>query len=275
MVCTKCGYKAEKKDNIIFFESGIGDGVNYGDYGSRNLDKLYKYEQTSFWFKIRKEIILNVFKKYINKEMQILELGAGTGNIAGMLNLNGFKVSVGEIHKKGVYYAKSYGIKNCYQFDMMRPPFKEHFDCIGFFDVLEHLENDSDAVAKIHFMLKKNGYIILTVPANRGLWSRMDNLAGHKRRYDALKMRTVLMKNGFKVMELKYLFSALVPFLYIRKLLCSIKFNVNRERELQQKMLENILINRVLHFISTVEFFLFTKVPMSFGSSILAVARKI
>ena len=105
-------------DGIKVFKDNIES--DHEDYNSKGLDNLYKYEEKHFWFIARKEFILSRFKKHIDKENNIIEIGAGTGNVSRFIKLHGFKnISVGEMHLNGLKYAKSYGIQNCYQFDLL------------------------------------------------------------------------------------------------------------------------------------------------------------
>ena len=81
------------------------------------MDIFYAAEEKHFWFIARKQRIIDVFKKYVQKDEAVLEIGAGTGNVSRALQQADYDVSVGEMHLNGLRYAQSYGIKNCYQFD--------------------------------------------------------------------------------------------------------------------------------------------------------------
>jgi len=110
-------------------------------------------------------------------------IGGGTGNIAKSMIDLGYNVSLGEMHLKGIEFAKSYGVQNLFQFDLLKSPFVEHFDAITMFDVIEHIEDDAFALKKCRKALISDGIIFITVPAFELLWSRIDTESGHKRRY--------------------------------------------------------------------------------------------
>ena len=45
---------------------------------------------------------------------------------------------------------------------------EQHYDLIGAFDVIEHIDDDHAAVASIATRLKPGGKLVITVPAHRG-----------------------------------------------------------------------------------------------------------
>ncbi|WP_141266834.1 bifunctional 2-polyprenyl-6-hydroxyphenol methylase/3-demethylubiquinol 3-O-methyltransferase UbiG [Thermodesulfovibrio sp. Kuro-1] len=169
-------------DGIKVFDSEIPE--NHPDFDASTLDEIFEREEKHFWFITRRKIILRVMRNFIDTEQRIIEVGAGTGNISKYLFENGYKnICVGDIHMKGLKYAKKYGISECYQFDLLQSPFENEFDAICMFDVLEHLSDEDLALKNIYKMLNYNGKVILTVPAHMWLWNRMDDILGHKRRY--------------------------------------------------------------------------------------------
>ena len=82
---------------------------------------------------------------------KIIEIGTGTGNVSRYLQNNGYKnISVGEMHLSGLKYAKDYGIKECYQFNLLDTPFEDEFDAVCMFDVLEHIKKDDLALQNVN-----------------------------------------------------------------------------------------------------------------------------
>lgn len=79
------------------------------------------------------------------------------------------------------------------------------------FDVLEHLDDDREALRNWHRVLVPGGWLLLTVPAYPFLWSRHDVANGHRRRYDASSLRRRLTAAGFTVVRLTYFNSLLLP----------------------------------------------------------------
>ncbi len=59
------------------------------------------------------------------------------------------------------------------------------WDAVCLFDVLEHLDDEAGALAACRRLLAPGGRLFVTVPAYAWLWSRHDELLGHRRRYTA------------------------------------------------------------------------------------------
>ena len=57
------------------------------------------------------------------------------------------------------------------------------FDTILYISVLEHIEKDTEELEIALTKLKKNGHIIICVPAHNYMYSKFDKEIGHYRRY--------------------------------------------------------------------------------------------
>lgn len=247
---------------------------NHGDYNAKGIDILYRAENTHFWFISRKEKIRSVFEKYVNRKDTILEIGAGSGNVAMSLIDAGYDVAVAEMHMNGLKYAQQYGIKKCYQFDLFDPPFANHFDTIGMFDVIEHLNNDLFALQQCRSMLKSHGRIVLTVPAFHFLWSR-DDAGGHKRRYTIKGLKRVMQRAGFNILHSRYFFSVIFPLLVIRHFVKpddGSPLTTNEYNNIEIKV--NPLLNNFLLAICRIENKISRVFPNLPGGSIIMVGEK-
>jgi 2-polyprenyl-3-methyl-5-hydroxy-6-metoxy-1,4-benzoquinol methylase len=271
--CEKCKYQAPVKDGTIYFSNHVDS--DYENYDAKGLDNLYEFENRHFWFKNRRQVIVEVFDKYIQKTDKVIEIGAGTGNVARTLLKNGYNISVGEIHSSGLEYAKSYGIEGRYQVDIFESPFQEHFDVVSMFDVLEHFQNESLALQNVYSMLKPGGKLVLTVPAHQWLWNRDDEIALHKRRYTLKYLTDVLEKNSFEIVESKHFFLAILPLLYLRTFLHPPKRNYDIKKDLKEfDMSMNPFINWILDKVTWFENIVIKNHQPLFGGSIICVARK-
>ena len=69
-------------------------------------------------------------------------------------------------------------------------PFRDQrFDLICMFDVLEHIEHDTETLMAIKKLLTKHGRILITVPAYQWLYGAHDEFLHHKRRYSANQLK--------------------------------------------------------------------------------------
>lgn len=83
----------------------------------------------------------------------------------------------------------------------------ELFDAIIYIDVIEHIENDGAELQCANNHLKKDGHLIILVPAHQWLYSPFDEAIGHFRRYNK-KMLTHAIPPGLFQHKLVYLDSA-------------------------------------------------------------------
>lgn len=86
------------------------------------------------------------------------------------------------------------------------------FDIITALDVIEHIENDGEALSAMWDLLKSPGELILTVPAYGWLWGGEDDISMHKRRYTIKRLRSAIQQTKFTEEFSSYFnFSILAP----------------------------------------------------------------
>lgn len=71
-------------------------------------------------------------------------------------------------------------------------------------NVLEHVENDAEALSRIHRLLPSGGRIVLVVPALPSLYSSLDRSLAHYRRYNRDDLASKLRGAGFTIESLRY-----------------------------------------------------------------------
>jgi ubiquinone/menaquinone biosynthesis C-methylase UbiE len=65
-------------------------------------------------------------------------------------------------------------------------------------ETLEHIDRHEDAVAEFTRVLRRDGWLVGTVPAGPQQWSDWDDWAGHLRRYSVEELRQILTDAGLK-----------------------------------------------------------------------------
>ena len=63
--------------------------------------------------------------------------------------------------------------------------------------MLEHIEADEMAMTRVHDALTPGGLFLVTVPQYPSMWSRLDELVHHKRRYTRPELTRKLAAAGF------------------------------------------------------------------------------
>ncbi len=262
----------KKNNNVFIFDEDIAE--NHPDYYADGLDGHIKRENEHFWFVARKEFLLSRFRKHVNQGSRGIDIGAGTGNVTGYLISNGYEnICVGEMHSNGLEYARRNGIKELYQFDILKVTFDNEFDFVCLFDLLEHVEDENKVLGNVCRMLhKQNGKVIITVPAHQWLWSLYDRAAHHKRRYKKKALREKIKENGFEVIEIKYFFISIVPLLFLRRI-----FKPDRGRDYaghrSEDSANNRFMNKILLWFCRIENKFIDFIPNFFGGSLYVIAR--
>lgn len=72
------------------------------------------------------------------------------------------------------------------------------FDYLFAFEVLEHIERDSDVMREWMRYLKPGGRVLISVPAHQRKYGRSDEMVGHVRRYEKDALQKLLFDSGAK-----------------------------------------------------------------------------
>jgi SAM-dependent methyltransferase len=83
-------------------------------------------------------------------------------------------------------------------------PTPAHYSSLVAFNVLEHIENDVQALAGARTMLRPGGYVVIFVPAFQFAMSRFDRMVGHFRRYTVKSLSAVFEAAGLDVVKVHY-----------------------------------------------------------------------
>lgn len=145
--------------------------------------------------------LTNLLSRHLSAESSILDFGAGTGEFALRLVEKGFNVSVLEIEPTLAANLKELGLPT------VAAPLQTStsiFSHIYSLNVLEHIEDDMEAVKTISSKLLSNGTLILYLPAFSILFSEMDKKVSHYRRYNKKSLRQLLLDGGFEVETIHY-----------------------------------------------------------------------
>lgn len=87
--------------------------------------------------------------------------------------------------------------------DLSELPIKE-FDFVYSLNVLEHIEDDLQALRALKKLLHANGRLFLYVPAIQYLFTGNDKRVGHFRRYSVKDLRQKLLSAGFKIESIRF-----------------------------------------------------------------------
>ena len=230
-------------------------------------DYLKGHSGSNFFIKGKKELIGVFLSKIKKQNIKILNLGAGTGDEISVLREYG-KIYAIDINKDALKLIP----KNlCFEkkvADACNLPYKSNFfDIVVSSEVLEHIKDDAKAVSEAKRVLKKNGYLIFTVPAFQLLYSSHDKALEHKRRYNKRRLSKLL--SGFRDLKLYYWNSTLfLPVAAMRLV------KKNSKTEVDDVTMPK-LINSLLYLLLKIETkFVKHKIPLPPGITIAGYCRK-
>lgn len=127
-------------------------------------ENFYKALQQFEWYYSDEKNEYNVAKKYIQPDDSVLEVGCGKGAFKKFIPDNNyvgleFSKSAKELAKKSNIKIKN---KSVEEYAKKHP---KEFDVVVSFQVLEHVENPTSFIESKIKLLKKNGILIISVPA--------------------------------------------------------------------------------------------------------------
>ena len=272
--CPACGHAPPQVNGFPALAAELVDSSD--GFHPEYFDQLAGLEAGNFWFQSRNTLILFLLKKYLPSLGSFFEIGCGTGFVlSGIASTFPSATLVGaEIYSTGLEYAAQRVPGGQFiQMDARKIPFESHFDALGAFDVLEHIEEDSTVLTQMNQAIKPGGMLFLTVPQHPLLWSSQDEMACHVRRYTATELKRKVSDAGFDMVDCGSFVALLLPMMWLSR-----RFD-KPDKDGHHDPMAELRIGRVanlmLSTIMSVEL-VFTRLGVRFpaGGSLFLVARK-
>jgi SAM-dependent methyltransferase len=237
------------------------------------FDYLASAESRHWWFLARNQIIIWVLRKKVRTFANFLEVGCGTGFvISGIAKaFPELEVEASEYFEDGLVFARK-RLPQCKfrKLDATAMVEEKAYDCIGCFDVIEHIDADERVLSNFNRALRSGGFLLLTVPQHPWLWSAADDYAHHIRRYTYLELRRKILRARFKIEFCTSFVSLLLPIMAFQRL-----SSKNKGYSLNDELKVNYLTNLFLYLVMQVELILLKLgIRFSLGGSLLLLARK-
>ncbi|MFZ2399735.1 MAG: class I SAM-dependent methyltransferase [Smithella sp.] len=274
--CGCCGFTAKMIDGFLAFAPGLA--TNNDNFDATAHARLFQQESNCFWFPERNKLIIWAMNKYFPNTESLLEIGCGTGYVLSGLS-SAFpekKYTGADIFTSGLKFAASRVPQaNFIQMDARHIPFNNEFDVVGAFDMIEHVEEDEQALSQMYKAVRHGGGIIATVPQHKWLWSAVDDYGFHKRRYTRAMFGEKITKSGFEVVKITSFMSFLLPIIVLRRG----RYLFYSKEIIEETTKEEIKINPVLNYLFSLICMVETRmikagVPFPAGGSLLCIAKK-
>ncbi|MBN2125969.1 MAG: class I SAM-dependent methyltransferase [Deltaproteobacteria bacterium] len=238
---------------------------------------MFELEQTYWWFVGKQFLLARTLPGLIGgggKGIRGLDIGCGTG--INMRILERFCRPFGlEYSREAVSFLKRRRIRLLARADVNHPiPFKsDSFSVVTCLDVLEHLEDDRSLLREMARVCRPGGYILITVPAFRLLWSSHDEALHHKRRYSRRRLLEKTWGMRCEVIRSTYFNAALfLPILIVRKMRGLPRCGAAARSDFHLSLPG--CLNRMLRHLYILELHLLEIFNFPFGVSLMLICRK-
>jgi SAM-dependent methyltransferase len=232
--------------------------------------QMAELDDRHWWYRGRRRILAELIRRegHLPRHAQILEIGCGTGHNLAMLGEFGHVDALELDDEARALSEKRLGRK------IMRSPLPElsevpdrHYDLIGAFDVIEHIDDDAAAVAAIATKLKPGGKFMIAVPAHRWMWTAHDVVNHHKRRYSKRTLKALIENSPMRLDKIGYFNSLLFPLALAERAVSKL-----RGRDSADVKLPPAPLNAALERVFAAERYVVGRLPLPPGLSLFAVA---
>ena len=139
--------------------------------------------------------------KYSPNSFKIIDFGAGNGTLS-LIFRNKYKketlcIEIDPLNKE---YLEKRNLKFYDNLDDL----SKTADLIFSSNVLEHIKDDLQIMKSFNRTLKENGKLYLFVPAKMILWTKLDEIVGHYRRYEISDLKSLALQTGFEIERIHY-----------------------------------------------------------------------
>jgi SAM-dependent methyltransferase len=178
----------------------------------RLMKTLLDVDEHHWWYRGRRRVIRAELDRLpIPADAEILDAGCGSGRTLEELVDYG-SVRGLELNEDAAELARARGLGEVQVGRLELIPWEdESFDLITCLDVLEHVEDDREALTELRRVTRPGGWLVATVPAYQALWSPHDEANHHYRRYERATLRAAVGDTGWTLNRLTSFNTVLFP----------------------------------------------------------------
>ncbi len=146
-----------------------------------------------------------------NLSGNIIEIGSGIGNISTFFIRDQRNIQLSDIRENYCTFLKdNFGkeksVLGISKIDLVHPEFDqvysellEKFDGLFALNVVEHIKDDTLAIANCKKLLRPGGRMVILVPAYQMLYNTFDTALEHYRRYNRTSLKKLFTDNDLEV----------------------------------------------------------------------------
>jgi SAM-dependent methyltransferase len=240
---------------------------------SHHYPILYQVEETHWWYVGRRRIIQYLIERICttlnNPNPRILDVGCGTGANLKMLSDYGSAEGV-DISPQAVDFCRERGLDSVKLGAIEQLPYEDDsFEIVTALDVVEHLDDDLAGLREMRRVLRRDGRLLVFVPAFMFLWGVQDDVSNHRRRYTLPGLLKAVEAAGFSVEWSSYAnISFFLPVLLVRSVMRWLGLRADTEYGINIS-----LMNGPFSALFAAERFVFKHGGLPFGVSAVCIAR--
>jgi len=231
-------------------------------------------EADHWWFVGRRALFSNIIRKFkLPPDADILDVGTSTGTNLRLLRDLGFTRITGvDRSPMAIQFCANKGLGQVRCGDVCALPFPDaSFDLVLATDIIEHVDDDLQALRELRRVVKQGSPILVTVPAFPVLWGLQDEISHHKRRYRLAHLLTKLNNVNLHPQQHFYFnYVLFLPILVARRLMRVFKPRVDSENQINTKWL-----NRALTVLFRFDVMTAPWLHSPFGVSALVISMRI
>jgi SAM-dependent methyltransferase len=233
-------------------------------------ERMRQVEDRYWWFVSRRRMARRLLREFAPDAREVLDVGCGAG--AFLAELPGGLIGTGlDFSEESIRLCRERGLPRLVQASAEAMPLPDAaFDAVVSLDTLEHVADDGAAAREIARVLRPGGAAILNVPAFPWLWGPHDVALHHHRRYTASSFRSLLEGAGLRIELLSYGIFFLFPLVAVIRL----GDRVSRRRPEVSLPGAPGPLNSGLILLQDAETWLMRRLPLPWGSSVVAVVRR-
>lgn len=169
------------------------------------------------WWRARAALTLDLLGRLgVRPPARVLDAGCGWGVTLEALERRGYRAVGLDVSRRALERLDRPGrsLVRADLTDSCDPPIDASgFDAVLALDVIEHLDDDRAAVARLGRLARPGGAVVVSVPALPELWSEFDAIQGHRRRYRPETLRSAFEGSGLEVERVFWWGAWMVPLL--------------------------------------------------------------
>jgi len=226
-----------------------------------------------FWVQWRYEFFKSFVGETELKGKHFFEVGCGHGLIINQIEVEFDSIVDGcDLNEYALNKIQNNkGELFCYNIFQQEKNFKNHYDGLILFDVVEHIADDLEFLRSSLFHVKSGGLVTVNVPAYQAFYSRYDTVLGHQRRYTKKMLHDLFQEAGLTDIRVAYWGFSMLPALVARKILLTLRPRTDVAQNGFKPPSESI--NSLFKRMMKAELKLMKKPFM--GTSVMALGRKI